>query len=93
MLSGPATGSYRSREGSARSLLGGDACILWFSEGKLSRLEMYDEAYCTRLTEDKDDVTVSGDVLRLDFEAGEVAQIIATGAVQGRYQTETEEAQ
>jgi len=91
LLTGPSIGSYVSRDGLSQSRLGGHDSILWFRSGKLLQLEIYDEAYCTRSTQERDDVTVSGDALRLDFNDGNLTRIEARGAVQGRYRVDTED--
>ena len=51
-----------------------------------------DEAHCTRITRDSDDVAVSGDYLLLLFDAGQLSSIRAEGAVRGHYATELEDA-
>ena len=51
-----------------------------------------DEAHCTRVTRDSDDVTVSGDYLFLKFDPGRLLSIRAEGAVRGHYTAELEDA-
>ena len=85
ILSGGCTGSYVARDSSSKSRLGGKRCVLWFSEGALSQMALFDEAHCTRIAQDSDHVTVSGDELLLHFEAGHLSSVRADGAVRGHY--------
>ena len=64
--------------------------MLRFRKGKLARLTLYGEAFCTLSTYERDDVSVSGDTLFLNFEAGKLTEIQASGAVQGGYRADTE---
>lgn len=85
ILSGGCTGSYVARDNSSKSRLGGKRCVLWFSEGALSQMALFDEAHCTRIAQDSDNVTVSGDELLLRFESGRLSSVRADGAVRGHY--------
>ena len=85
ILSGGCRGSYVARDSLSKSRLGGKRCVLWFSEGALSQMALFDEAHCTRIAQDSDRVTVSGDDLLLHFEAGRLASVRADGAVRGHY--------
>lgn len=85
ILSGGCTGSYVARDNSSKSRLGGKRCVLWFFEGALSQMALFDEAHCTRIAQDSDNVTVSGDELLLRFESGRLSSVRADGAVRGHY--------
>lgn len=85
-------GSYIAQDSLAESRLGGKRCVLWFSNGELAQMAISDEAHCTRITRDSDDVTVSGDYLLLRFTSGRLSSIRAEGAVQGHYTAELEDA-
>ena len=85
ILSGGCRGFYVARDSSSKSRLGGKRCVLWFSEGALSQMALFDEAHCTRIAQDSDRVTVSGDDLLLRFEAGRLSSVRADGAVRGHY--------
>ena len=91
-LSGGCLGSYIARDSLSESRLGGKRCVLWFSNGELDQMAIFDEAYCTRVTKDSDDVTVSGDYLLLKFDPGQLLSIRAEGDVRGHYTAELEDA-
>ena len=91
-LSGDCLGSYVAQDSLSENRLGGKQCVLWFSKGELARMAISDEAHCTRITRDSDDVAVSGDYLLLLFDAGQLSSIRAEGAVRGHYATELEDA-
>ena len=91
-LSGDCLGSYVAQDSLSENRLGGKQCVLWFSKGELARMAISDEAHCTRVTRDSDDVAVSGDYLLLLFDAGQLSSIRAEGAVRGHYATELEDA-
>ena len=92
ILSDGCLGSYVARDSLSESRLGGEQCVLWFSNGELAQMAISDEAHCTRITRDSDDVTVSGDYLLLKFASGRLSSIRAEGAVRGRYTAELEDA-
>lgn len=92
-LSGDCIGSYSAQDSLSESRLKGKECVLWFSNGELAQMAISDEAHCTRITRDSDDVTVSGDYLLLKFTPGQLSSIRAEGAVRGHYTAELEEAQ
>ena len=92
-LSGDCIGSYIAQDSLSESRLKGKKCVLWFSSGELAQMAISDEAHCTRITRDSDDVTVSGDYLLLKFTPGQLSSIRAEGAVRGHYTAELEEAQ
>ena len=92
-LSGDCIGSYIAQDSLSESRLKGKECVLWFSNGELAQMAISDEAHCTRITRDSDDVTVSGDYLLLKFTPGQLSSIRAEGAVRGHYTAELEEAQ
>ena len=85
ILSGGCSGFYVARDSLSKSRLGGKRCLLWFAEGALSRMALFGEAHCTRIAQDSDRVTVSGDDLLLRFEAGRLSSVRADGAVRGHY--------
>jgi len=91
-LSDGCIGSYSAQDSLSESRLGGKRCVLWFSNGELAQMAIFDEAYCTRITQDSDDVTVSGDYLLLKFTPGQLSSIRAEGAVRGHYTAELEDA-
>lgn len=90
-LSGGCLGSYIAQDNLSESHLGGKRCVLWFSNGELAQMAISDEAHCTRVTQDSDDVTVSGDYLLLKFDPGRLSSIRAAGAVRGHYTAELED--
>lgn len=92
-LSGDCIGSYIAQDSLSESRLKGKKCVLWFSNGELAQMAISDEAHCTRITRDSDDVTVSGDYLLLKFTPGQLSSIRAEGAVRGHYTAELEEVQ
>ena len=92
ILSGGCTGSYVAQDSLSESRLGGKRCVLWFANGELDQMAISDEAHCTRVTQDSDDVTVSGDYLLLKFAPGQLTSIRAEGAVRGHYTAELEDA-
>ena len=92
ILSGGCTGSYVAQDSLSESRLGGKKCVLWFSNGELDQMAIFDEAHCTRITRDSDDVTVSGDYLLLKFDPGRLLSIRAEGDVRGHYSAELEDA-
>ncbi|MYD60153.1 MAG: hypothetical protein F4W91_03855 [Gemmatimonadetes bacterium] len=91
-LSGDCIGSYIAQDSLSESRLRGKKFVLWFSNGELAQMAISDEAYCTRITRDSDDVTVSGDYLLLKFTPGQLSSIRAEGAVRGHYTAELEDA-
>ncbi len=91
-LSGGCLGSYIAQDSLSESHLGGKRCVLWFSNGELDQMAIFDEAHCTRVTKDSDDVTVSGDYLLLKFTPGRLLSIQAEGDVRGYYTAELEDA-
>ena len=91
MLSGGCLGSYIAQDSLSESRLGGKQCVLWFSNGELAQMAIFDEAHCTRVMRDSDDVTVSGDYLLLKFDPGRLSSIRAEGAVRGHYTAELED--
>ena len=91
-LSGGCIGSYVAQDSLSESRLGGKRCVLWFSNGELDQMAIFDEAHCTRITRDSDDVTVSGDYLLLRFDPGRLLSIRAEGDVRGHYSAELEDA-
>lgn len=91
-LSDGCIGSYVAQDSLPESRLGGKRCVLWFSNGELAQMAISDEAYCTWITQDSDDVTVSGDYLLLKFTPGQLSSIRAEGAVRGHYTAELEDA-
>ena len=90
-LSGGCLGSYIAQDSLSESRLGGKRCVLWFSNGELDQMAIFDEAHCTRVTRDSDDVTVSGDYLLLHFDPGRLLSIRAEGDVRGHYTAELED--
>ncbi len=91
-LSGGCLGSYTARDSLSESRLGGKRCVLWFANGELDQMAIFDEAHCTRVTKDSDDVTVSGDYLLLKFDPEKLLSIRAEGDVRGHYTAELEDA-
>ena len=91
-LSGGCLGSYIAQDSLSESRLGGKRCVLWFSNGELDQMAIFDEAHCTRVTRGSDDVTVSGDYLLLNFDPGRLLSIRAEGDVRGHYTAELEDA-
>ena len=91
-LSDGCIGSYIAQDSLSESRLRGKRCVLWFSNDKLAQMAIFDEAHCTRVTRDSDDVTVSGDYLLLKFTSGQLSSIRAEGAVRGHYTAELEDA-
>ena len=91
-LSNGCLGSYVAQDSLSENRLGGKRCVLWFSNGELAQMAISDEAHCTRVTRDSDDVTVSGDYLLLKFDPGRLLSIRAEGAVRGHYTAELEDA-
>ncbi len=92
ILSDGCLGSYVAQDSLSESRLGGKRCVLWFSNGELDQMAIFDEAHCTRVTRDSDDVTVSGDYLLLKFDHGQLFSIRAEGDVRGHYTAELEDA-
>ena len=92
ILSDGCIGSYVAQDSLSESRLGGKRCVLWFANGELDQMAISDEAHCTRVTQDSDDVTVSGDYLLLKFAPGQLTSIRAEGAVRGHYTAELEDA-
>ncbi len=85
ILSGGCGGSYVAADSLSESHLGGERCLLWFADGQLSQMAIAGQAHCTRVAQQGDHVTVSGDDLRLSFDAGHLSFVRAAGAVQGHY--------
>ena len=90
IMNGPCTGQYVPGDRAAESRLRGKQCLIWFEDGDLEKMAMVDEAQCTHVTQNSNDVTVSGDYLLLNFEKGRLSRIEADGGVQGDYNAKSE---
>lgn len=73
-------------KGNSRLL--GQSKILWFEDDRLVRMRLDGHAVCQYTSQDKSevgDVDVSGDILDLFFQSGELSRINANGHVKGIY--------
>ena len=89
-FTGTCMGVYVAEESKEKSLLGGETAVLYFLDGQLDQMSLFDEAFCIRSEKNSEDMRVSGDYLKIWFEAGKVVTIQAEGAVKGHYHAQKE---